>query len=194
MIKTTKILLEEYKAYKNPRNKVYRLIKQGKLIPISAGLYETDKNIDGKFLAGSIYGPSYLSFDYALSYYGMIPEAVYLFSSATCEKHKTKEYVNFFGKFTYRDVPKSVFSLGVEIKCIDDNCYKIASKEKALCDKLYTISPLKNQKELEKYLFESLRIDEDEFVKLNKEDICIFADKYKNTNIKLLNKYIRRIK
>ena len=49
--------------------------------------------------------------------------------------------------------------------------YQIATPEKALCDKLYTLSPIKNMKELENILFNDLRIDLDEFNKLNIEDI-----------------------
>ena len=43
--------------------------------------YETDRNVPAYLLAGSIYGPSYISFEYALSRYGLIPEAVY---AVTC--------------------------------------------------------------------------------------------------------------
>lgn len=49
-------------------------------------------------LAGSIYGPSYISFEYALSYYGMIPEAVYIVTCATFDKKK--KYETAFGTFT----------------------------------------------------------------------------------------------
>ena len=43
-------------------------------------------------------------------------------------------------------------------------------------------------------LFDDLRIDEEEFFKLNKEDIFIFEQLYKCSNITLLSKYIKRIK
>ena len=95
MIKTTKILLEELSNYANPYSKIKQLVKEQKLIPIIKGIYETDKNISGHYLSSVICGPSYLFFEFALSYYGLIPEAVYTFTSATFMKRKTKEYKTF---------------------------------------------------------------------------------------------------
>lgn len=90
MIKTTAILIEELSAHRAPANRLARLVKYGTYIPVVRGLYETDRSTPGYLLAGSIYGPSYLSFDFALAYYGLIPEAVYAFTSATFEKKKAK--------------------------------------------------------------------------------------------------------
>ena len=41
--------------YTDVKGKIRREIKSGKLIPITRGLYETDANISGKYLAGSIF-------------------------------------------------------------------------------------------------------------------------------------------
>lgn len=67
----------------------------------------------------------------------------------------------------------------------------MASKEKALCDKLYTLSPIKTIKDLKILLFEDLRIDEDMFYRLNKEDILKLALLYHSTNLNLLAKIIK---
>ena len=107
------------------------------------GIYETNPNTNGSRLAQFIYGPSYLSFDYALAEYGLIPEAVYVFTCATLNKKKIKTYTNKFGTFIYRDVPNNVFSYGVMVNVDGNYAYHIATPEKALCDKLYTISPVK---------------------------------------------------
>lgn len=193
MIKSTKMLLEEYSNYAKPHDKIKRLVESKELTPIVKGLYETDSTIPGYYLAGVICGPSYLSFEFALSYYGLIPEAVYTFTSASFLKRKKKKYNNSFGYFTYQDVPKAAYPFGIKI--INENGYtfQIAIPEKALCDKLYALSPLQNQVELQSLLFDDLRIDKNEFSKLNKEDIKILADKYKSTNVTLLSKFIRRV-
>ena len=62
-----------------------------KLIKIRNGLYETEANTPSYLLAGSIYGPSYISFEYALSYYGLIPERVTTITCATFNKRKEKK-------------------------------------------------------------------------------------------------------
>ena len=109
MILSTNIILDRLKDYANPYGKMGRLVKEGKLIPLTKGLYEDNLNASGVYLANAIYGPSYISFNYALSYYGLIPGAVYDFTSATTEKKKKKSFTNRFGTFTYRDVPVEIY-------------------------------------------------------------------------------------
>lgn len=192
MIKTYGMLLDEYKDYCAPDNKVSRMIKDGCYIKIRRGLYETERNLPGYYFAELIYGPSYLSFDFALSYYGLIPEKVYNYSSATFNKRKKKKYINEFGTFYYRDVPTDIFPVGVDIKIENGYTFKIATPEKALCDKLYTIKPLGSQKEIMICLFDDLRIDEDAFQKLNIKRLLEICDLYPSTNVKLLKKVVKR--
>ena len=192
MIQTNNVVKESLSAYSNKNTKISREIKNGNLIKIKNGLYETDPNVEGYLLAIDIYGPSYLSFDFALSYYGLIPEKVVTYTSATCEKKKKKEYSNQYGYYTYRDVPIVVYPLGVKV--IEENgySYQIATPEKALCDKLYTISPMKNYGELEQLLFDDLRIDEEIFWKLSINDLEEIAKSYHCTNVDMLYRYMRR--
>lgn len=192
MILTNDIIKNNLQNYSNKNTKICREVKNGKLIKIINGLYETNPNVNGYLLAGSIYGPSYLSFDYALSFYGLIPEKVTVFTSATFEKKKKKSYNNEFGSFLYRDVPTSVYPLGINIIKEGEYYYQIATPEKAICDKLYTLKPIKNMPELENVLFNDLRIDFNEFKKLKLEDIEMISKYYHSTNVELLYRYIRR--
>lgn len=192
MIKTTAILLNDLKTYANPQTKLSRLVKAGEYIPIVKGLYETRRDVNGYLLAGSIYGPSYLSFEFALSYYGMIPEAVYAFTSATFDKKKKKIFETSFGRFTYRDIPKEAYPFGIRLISENSYTFQIATREKALCDKLYEISPVHNMKELEQLLINDLRIEEREFQKLNLQDLEILSQKYHSTNINMLLKFMKK--
>ena len=192
MILTNDIIKSNLQEYSNKDTKICREVKNGNLIKIINGLYETDSNINGYLLAGSIYGPSYLSFDFALYYYGLIPEKVTAFTSATFDKKKKKMYENQFGVFLYRDVPSNVYPLGINL--IEENgyIYQIATPEKALCDKLYTLSPIKNMSELENVLYNDLRIDIDELNKFNVQDLKEISNSYHSTNVDLLYRYMRR--
>ena len=192
MIVTNDILKSNLHEYSNKNTKICREVKKGNLIKIINGLYETDSNVNGYLLAGSIYGPSYLSFDFALAYYGLIPEKVTAFTSATYDKKKKKRYDNYFGTYLYRDVPTEVYPLGIDIIEEGKYVYQIATPEKALCDKLYTLSPIKNMAELEDVLFNDLRIYESEFNKLNFYDIEKISNLYHSTNVDLLCRYMRR--
>lgn len=159
MLVTSGMIKRQYKTYSNKDTKLSRDVKMGKLIKIKNGLYETDAKTSPYLLAGSIYGPSYISFEYALSCYGLIPERVYAVTCATFGKKKKKLFNTPFGLFLYRDVPKEAYQYEVLLKCEKNYSYQIATPEKALCDKLYTLSSLKNYKELENMLFDDLRID-----------------------------------
>ena len=194
MILTNNMIKENLKEYSNKNTKICREIKKGNLIKIVNGLYETNSSVNGYLLAGSIYGPSYLSFDFALSYYGLIPEKVTAFTNATFNKKRKKMYNNQFGTYLYRDVPEKVYPLEVKLVKEGDYSYQIATPEKALCDKLYTLSPLKNMKKLENVLFNDLRIDVDEFNKLNLQDIEEISNFYNSTNVNLLYRYMKRNK
>lgn len=194
MIITNTIFKNNNQQYLNQNNKLSRDVKANKLYKIINGLYETDPNTPGYLLAGSIYGPSYISFEYALSFYGLIPERVDVITSATFDKKKKKEYHTSFGVFTYRDVPKEVYAQEILLKIDQNYSYQIATPEKALCDKLYTLSPLHNYKNLDAMLFQDLRIDEDEFNKLDAGKIEALSHFYHSTNITLLAKYMRRKK
>ena len=105
---------------------------------------------------------------------------------------KKKEYNTDFGVFTYRDVPSSVYPEEIILKVENNYSYQIAKKKKALCDKLYTLSPLFNYSNLENMLFNDLRIDQEVFGKLDVYKICKLSELYHSTNVELLAKYMRR--
>ncbi len=185
----------KFRDYTDIKGKIRRKLQSGKLIQVARGLYETDADVSGKYLAGRIFGPSYLSFDYALAAYSLIPEAVYrTYTSATFQKRKSKQYQNHFGVFTYRDIPSEVYPLGILVHEEKGYSYQIATPEKALCDKLYTLPPAKNLGELHALLFDDLRIDEQEFWKLNMNNLNELAPLYHASNLNLLSKLIRRNK
>ena len=194
MLNTSNMIKQTLHKYANKNSKLAREAKKGNIIKIINGLYETDPNTPGYLLAGSIYGPSYISFEYALSYYGLIPERVTTITSATLLKKKQKKYYTPFGTFTYRDVPALVYPEAIILKEENNYAYQIALPEKAICDKLYTLKPIHYYQELENILFKDLRIDYDEFIKLDEIIITKLSDLYHCENVKLLAKYLRRNK
>ena len=121
----------------------------------------------------------------------MFIEKYSIFTGATFEKKKEKRYTAHWGIFTYRDVPSIAYPHGIRLVPEGNYIYAIATAEKALCDKLYTEAPVKNKKELVELLFENFRIDEEEFKKLNFENINDLANLYRSTNLKLLQKTLR---
>ena len=192
MIITNNIAKSNLIDYSNKNNKISRDIRDGKLFKIITGLYETNPNTPGYLLAGSIYGPSYISFEYALSFYGLIPERVTTITCATFDKKKKKQYNTDFGIYTYRDVPVLVYPEEIILKEENNYSYQIATPEKALCDKLYTLSPLNNYSNLENMLFNDLRIDEEGFNRLDIKIVKKLSELYHSTNVDLLARYMWR--
>ena len=168
------VLRESLTEYSYLNAKLVRDVKSGKLARLKRGLYETDLSMSGYLLASSLYGPSYLSFDYALYYYDLIPEKVVVYTCATYNKKKKKRFDTYFGTFTYRDVPKSVYSLGLKLIIDGDYAVQIATPEKALCDKLYTLRPYKNIESIKNLLLNDLRIKYQIHNGTNVQIFCIY--------------------
>ena len=191
MIYDMQTLKNKYKEYSNINQKISLDCKNGVLMRIKRGLYTDDIKKDGPVIANVCYGPSYLSFEYALSYYGLIPEHVSTYTSATFCKKNSKTYQMENACFTYKSIPENVFTRGIVfLKNDNDIRYKIASKEKALCDLLYSSYPIRSIKDLKVLLFDDLRIDEEEFSKLDFLFIKEIANEYHSNTIYTLVKYI----
>ena len=66
------------KSISNVNEKISNLVRNKELIRLKKGFYTFSKLYETKpinllSVANALYSPSYVSFDYALSYYGMIP-------------------------------------------------------------------------------------------------------------------------
>lgn len=192
MVLSTKELMIKYQSYKSPKMKIQSEIAKGVYHRITKGWYETDILTPGYLLCSYLVSPSYLSFEYALSHHGLIPERVVVYTCATTLKNHTKEYVNAFGRFRFRDVPADVFAFGVDRFSEGKVPYLMASPEKALCDLLSKLPPVDSVKELEELLFENLRIDEDRFFELNRSDLVFLAKRYPKRNLRFLQRYLER--
>lgn len=187
------MLLEQFRDYSDPYRKIRREVADNNLVHIIRGVYETDASISGYLLAPVIYGPSYLSLDYALAYYGLIPEIVHEYTSVTCCKLKKKQYTNSFGRYSYRDIPAEAFPFGFETLEENGYYYSIACPEKALCDKIYDSPLIRNYHAMELFLLESLRIELTELKRLNSSDVFEICEKYHSTNIRVLVGFLRRL-
>ena len=184
------------KSFSNVNEKISNLIRNGDLIRLKKRFYTFSKPyqtkpIDLISVANSLYTPSYISFDYALSYYGMIPERVSEITSATSKNEKLFETP--IGRFSYKKVSLEAYSLGVDWIYDDIEGGKfIATPEKALCDKIKYdrgIGTL-TQNSMIEYLKYDLRIDIT--TPLNYELIEIIATAYKSRNLKTLATIVKK--
>ena len=84
------------------RVQLCRWAKSGKITQLRRGMYALGpmyrrRKICTASLANTLYSPSYLSFQWALGFHGVIPEMVVTYTSATTRVPRT--FQNEFGKF-----------------------------------------------------------------------------------------------
>jgi predicted transcriptional regulator of viral defense system len=194
-------LLSFLKDYKYPRNKIKIWLNSGDLIRIKKGLYIFGPNAalqtySPQLLANLIYGPSALSLMSALSYYGIIPEKVVIQTSITPNRDKIFE--TSVGTFTYKYLNIAKYSIGITQRNLDaHHTFLIASPEKALVDQLYLIDKnlsLKTLNDIEHYIVDDLRCDEEELDKFDLTKLHALANVYKHPHIFLLHKYFQKRK
>ena len=194
MFKNTDQVLSELSDYSDKQHKIQRMLKNGTLFALKRGLYETDGLCPGEALANIIYGPSYLSFEYALASYGLIPERVYTYTSATLHKNRSRQYRNHFGTFTYQDIPAKAFPHCLVLKYYQERPYTIASPEKALCDLLYKRQPLSSYANFSDMLFTALRIEESDLRNLDLPVLIELSGLYQKKNLHYLSKFVVRMR
>lgn len=160
----------------SPEKKTYALCKDGELIRLKRNLFIVNPELTRKpfvpeLCANHMYGPSYVSLHWALNYYGMIPERVYLITSVTTKR--SRKFETPIGSFSFMQVPADYFPIGVESVSREDVSFLIASREKALCDTILydDYVPHQSLKSLITYLEEDMRLDMDILSDFNPEII-----------------------
>ena len=191
-------LLDGLREYDRPRDKITALLRQGDIVRVKKGIYifgERYKRhpFSKEVLANMICGPSYVSLDYALHYYGLIPERVEAVTSVTCSRGR--RFSTPVGLFMYRGVPMRAYPIGIDqVELEGGRSFLIAIPEKALTDKIRADrgTAIRTQTEMRTYLLDSLRIDPEGLGRLNAETISLIADHYRSRKIRLLSGLIRR--
>jgi hypothetical protein len=175
-------LMSALSAYANPRDKVTTLLRNGSIIRVKKGIYVFGNEYRRRpfcreLLANLIYGPSYVSLDYALSYHGLIPERVQTVTSITPKRGK--RFATPVGLFVYRQTPMAFFSLGMDRVEQGEVSFLLATPERALADKLRDDrgGPLRTRREMTVYLFENLRIDRTLFLAMDRELLWELSDR-----------------
>ncbi|MBW2675016.1 MAG: hypothetical protein JRD89_16660 [Deltaproteobacteria bacterium] len=188
------------KDYARPRDKISALIRKGHIIRVKKGLYVFGDDfrrspLSRELLANLIYGPSCVSLDYALHYYGFIPERVEAVTSVT--SGRAKRFSSPFGLFIYSRIPLAAYQLDIDRVSLDDGrSFLIATPEKAIADKIAHSrgTGLATQREMEVYLLDNLRIDSETLTPLDPDRIDRIAQACRSRKIRLLAGVIRRLK
>jgi hypothetical protein len=193
-------LIQGLREYDRPRDKITTLLRRKDIIRVKKGIYifgegYARRPFSREVLANMIYGPSYISLDYALHYYGLIPERVEAVTSVTCGRGR--RFSTPIGLFIYRMIPLRAYQVGIDqVEIEAGRSFLIATPEKALSDKIYDDrgTGILTQNEMKAYLLDNLRIDPERLANQNADLIAMIADRYRSRKIRLLSELIRRIK
>lgn len=191
------VLRSLFPDYRFSGDKILALESEGKLIRLKKGLYvcaSKDALLSLELIANHLYGPSYVSMESALRYYGLIPEQVQVVRSTVAGRSKTFE--NSLGTFQYTHADSDYYSIGIDQRKVDEKyTFLIASPEKALCDMVVATSRLYFQsvKSVGIYLEQDLRFEMDALPTLDTSIIeqCTAVGK-KNKSLEYLLKFIRQ--
>ncbi|MBU0489362.1 MAG: hypothetical protein KKD31_15560 [Bacteroidetes bacterium] len=190
-------LVSFLKPYRSPKDKAGKMVQSGQLFRLKKGLYVlspeiSNTQISRELIANHLYGPSCISLETALSFYGMIPERVMITQSVTPKRKKVFE--TSLGCFAFTSVPEHYFPIGIkQIISEDGFAFQIASPEKALCDLIMTKAGIRFQsmKSIREFLLEDLRLELSvlENVEISIIRQCI-AHGYKKTELDFLCKFL----
>jgi hypothetical protein len=194
------ILMSLLKDYKRPYDKVNELVKQKYLVPVKNAFYvpgpASGLAMPESFLiANHLWGPSYVSLESALSYWGIIPERVFEIISITTKR--ANAYKTAVGRFTYLHASLPYYSFGIKsVQLTRKQCALVATPEKALCDKIIMTSGiiLRSTAQTKEFLLEDLRAEEEMLKKLNLKQISSWINNApKKTSIEMLAKTLETI-
>jgi predicted transcriptional regulator of viral defense system len=193
-------LTDALKDMSAPRDKTTRLLRQGIIIRVKKGLYVFGDKYrryphSKELLANLVYGPSYVSLDYALAYHGLIPERVEALTSVT--PSRPRRFDTPVGLFNYRQIPPRAYEVGViRVEADHEQAFLIASPEKALADKVVSIrgTPIVSAVEMRRFIEEDLRIDAAAVRALSAERVDDYAGRYRSRRLRLLSKVISRFR
>ena len=134
-------------------------------------------------VANKLYPPSYVSFETALAFHNLIPEAVMQLKSATTKKTYSCE--TEIGNFEYKNIKETLF-FGYAIHHVDEQPVLIAEPEKALLDLIYQNPSIKTKAD-----FDGLRLNESgmanfDWVKMETY-LTVFNQKSMNERFKIIS-------
>lgn len=193
-------LLDAVKGYSQPRQKISRLLGHGEIVRVKKGLYvkgdsQRRRPFSKEILANLVYGPSYISLEYALQHYGLTPERVVVVTSVTTGRPRV--FNTPVGTFSYKMIPMMAFCTGIDrVEFEDGGGYLIATREKAVADVLVADrgAGITSQKELSIYLLEDMRIDSNGLSDLDPAILEEIATKYRSRRVKLLADLVTKLR
>lgn len=192
------VLVDALAGYRKPRDRITRLLASGAIVRVKKGLYcfgeaFRKEPLSREYLANLIYGPSYVSLEYALSHHGLIPERVETVTSVTTRR--SRDFDTPFGAFSYRMLNGPRYAVGAILETAGKTLFLVASPEKALADKVWTDKRFSGLRvsDYDAYLSDDLRIDREALSTFDYSRLQVIATAYDSAKINNLVRYLKRL-
>ena len=183
----TEILLTGVSSPEPVKVQISRWHKSGKLIQVKRGIYllaEVYRKVKvyEPYVASLLKRPSYISLEKAMEYYGLIPEAVPVYTSITTKR--PGRFVSEIGVFDYRHIKDSLF-WGYESVNMNGQTAFMAFPEKALLDLIYL-----NGMNISLEYLKELRLQN--VKKINLDKLFKYAERFKSPGISLAAEVVKK--
>lgn len=179
-------------------NLVYRASQAGEVAILRRGLYVLREPfrrdmLDPAVLVPLLYGPSYMSFESALRFHGLIPDVVQTVAAATSRRSRTFNTV--LGHFSFYSVPCSTLLAGVRLLPFGNEGRSVtgmvASPARAVADVVYLRREVTWKDHGANFLEESMRIDLADLAKaIRPDELAATLDTFHNGRVRA---YLERL-
>ncbi|MCK9547366.1 MAG: hypothetical protein M0Q37_02520 [Sphaerochaeta sp.] len=193
MLKTYEYVMYELGSYASPKAKLTQMIKKGEIIRIARGVYADDPSDPRLPVAGMLCWPSYVSFETALAWHGMIGERVFAVKSVGYNLKKEKRFDTPFGRYSFHYLPEEIFSSALMPAEEQGHGFRLATAEKALLDTLYKIRGIRSKEAIRALIVADLRLSLDRLSSLDWEAMELLSPYYHSTTIKTFMRYRDRL-
>jgi len=153
---------------------LHRAVEIGEVLRLKSGLYCLAKpyrktHLHPFALAGMLHSPSHVSLESALSYHGLLPEAVFGVASVTSKR--SRSYTNPLGVFSFLRIPTNMPRAGVQSIKLDHLSWAfIASPLRAIADLIYLRKGVTWHQDGMGFLMKSMRMEEEDLRQMSLGD------------------------
>lgn len=174
---------------------VHRAVSKNEVLRLKPGLYclagDYCRSHPHPFVvAAMLHSPSHISLESALSYYGLIPEAVYQITSVTARRRRS--FSTPLGDFSFQRVPSDKPRAGVRLIKVDDEGWAfIAGPLRSIADLIYLRKDVTWDNDGLRFLTVSMCIDEDDLREIPLEDFEEVFNSLRNQRTRAFLKGLR---
>lgn len=175
----------------DPASLLTDMVRDKKVIRLKRDLYETDPATPAYLVANEMHDPSYISFDYALARHGVLHGGCVVVTSATFGlSGGDLTFSTPLGMLSYANIPRKAYPIGIETHRHHGREYRMATKEKAVCDKLSRMDPVRSLDGIIDMMFVELGFDEDAIFDMDVDLVSEMAGLYRSSTVSTMARYL----